>query len=185
MLVKRVSKSSKWIILIVVFIASYYALRVSSLAEINGSFKFEYLTEALDKLHIITTPVVLNAKTLSTSLFTGLFTAMVIYTYLTQNKKNIQENTYGSSEWEEPKNTLEFRDKEFVNNQIFTSTEMFSKNMKISKRNRNVILLGRPGTGKSRYYFKPNILNANGETIILTDPKGELLRDCGMSLINK
>lgn len=89
MLVKRVSKSSKWIILIVVFIASYYALRVSSLAEINGSFKFEYLTEALDKLHIITTPVVLNAKTLSTSLFTGLFTAMVIYTYLTQNKKKI------------------------------------------------------------------------------------------------
>lgn len=38
--------------------------------------------------------------------------------------------------------------------------------------------------GKSRYYFKPNILNANG-TIIVTDPKGELLRDCGYSLKKK
>ena len=47
---------------------------------------------------------------------------------------------------------------------------MISKNMKISKMNRHVILIGRPGSGKSRYYyFKPNILNANG-TIIVTDP---------------
>ncbi len=185
MLVKRNRGSSKWIILIIFLIASYYALRVCSLSEINGEFKFDYLMEALDKLHIITTPVVINAKTISTSLFVGLFVLMIIYTYLNQNKKNIQENTHGSSEWEEPKNTLEFRDKDLVKNQIFTSTEMFSKDMKVSKRNRNVILLGRPGTGKSRYYFKPNILNADGETIVITDPKGELLRDCGMSLINK
>lgn len=185
MLVKRNHGSSKWIIFIIVLIASYYALRVCSLSEINGEFKFDYLMEALDKLHVITTPIVINAKTISTSLFVGLFVLMIIYTYLNQNKKNIQENTHGSSEWEEPKNTLEFRDKDLVKNQIFTSTEMFSKDMKVSKRNRNVILLGRPGTGKSRYYFKPNILNADGETIVITDPKGELLRDCGMSLINK
>lgn len=185
MLVKRVHKGSKWIIFIVVLIASYYALRVSSLAEINGSFKFEYLTEALDKLHIITTPVIINAKTISTSLFVGLFVAMIVYTYLMQNKKNIQENTHGSAEWEDSSTTKPFREKELCKNQIFTSTEMFAKNMRISKRNRHVILVGKPGCGKSRYYFKPNILNADGETFIVTDPKGELLRDCGMSLINK
>lgn len=38
--------------------------------------------------------------------------------------------------------------------------------------------------GKSRYFFKPNILNATG-TIIVTDPKAELLRDCGYSLKQK
>lgn len=185
MLVKRNHGSNKWIICIIFVIAFYYTLRVSSLVEMNGEFKMEYLTEALNKLHILTTPLILNLKTLTTSLFVGLFVLMIIYTYMTQNKKNIQENTHGSSEWEEPKNTLEFRDKDLIKNQIFTSTEMFAKDMKVSKRNRNVILLGRPGTGKSRYYFKPNILNADGETIIITDPKGELLRDCGMSLINK
>ena len=185
MLVKRERKGSKWIILIIVLIASYYALRVSSLSELNGEFKFEYLTEALDKIHIITTPVILNVKTISTSLFVGLFAAMIVYTYLSQNKKNIQEDTHGSSEWEEPKKTKPFCEKELCKNQIFTSTEMFAKNMKISKRNRHVILVGKPGCGKSRYYFKPNILNADGETFIITDPKGELLRDCGMSLVNK
>lgn len=185
MLIKRVHKGSKWIIFIIFLIASYYALRVSSLSEINGEFKFEYLTEALDKLHVITTPVILNAKTISTSLFVGMFVVMIIYSYIIQNKKNIQEDTHGSSEWEEPKATLKYRDSDFENNQIFTSTELFSKNMKVSQRNRNVILIGRPGTGKSRYYFKPNLLSANGETIVMTDPKGELLRDCGMSLVNK
>ena len=64
---------------------------------------------------------------------------------------------------------------------ILTETELISKNMKVSGMNRHVILLGRPGTGKSRYYFKPNILSAKG-SIIVTDPKGELLRDCGYSL---
>ena len=87
-----------------------------------------------------------------------------------QNKKNIQENTYGSAEWKTPNDIKDKRDKNFENNMILTQTELISKNMKISKMNRHVILIGRPGSGKSRYYFKPNILNANG-TIIVTDPK--------------
>lgn len=185
MLVKREHKGCIWIILLIILIASYYTLRVCSLAELNGGFEFSYLTEALDKIHVISTPVVLNVKTVTTSLFVGIFTWMVIQTYLNQSKKNIQDNTHGSSEWETQKSIKSYCEKEVEKNQIFTSTEMFSKNMQISKRNRNVILVGRPGTGKSRYYFKPNLLNANGETFVVTDPKGELLRDCGMSLINK
>ncbi len=184
MIVKREHKSSLWIILLIVLIASYYTLRVCSLSEANGGFEFAYLTEALDNLHKINTPVILNAKTITTSLFVGLFVAMIIYTYISQNKKNIQENTYGSSDWENPIATKPFREKELEKNQIFTSTEMFAKNMRISDRNRNMILVGKPGSGKSRFFFKVNLLNANGETFVVTDPKGELLRDCGMSLVN-
>lgn len=87
MLVKRNHGSNKWIICIIFVIAFYYTLRVSSLVEMNGEFKMEYLTEALDKLHILTTPLILNLKTLTTSLFVGLFVLMIIYTYMTQNKK--------------------------------------------------------------------------------------------------
>ena len=58
----------------------------------------------------------------------------------------------------------------FFISELILDMELISKNMKISKMNRHVILIGRPGSGKSRYYFKPNILNANG-TIIVTDPK--------------
>lgn len=184
MLVKRNRKNSIWVILLIVLVASYYTLRVCSLSELNGAFEFAYLTEALDNLHKITTPVVLNAKTITTSLFVGLFVAMIIYSYISQNKKNIQEDTYGSAEWGDPNSTKPFREKDLEKNQIFTSTEMFAKNMKISKRNRHLILVGKPGSGKSRFYFKVNLLNANGETFVVTDPKGELLRDCGMSLVN-
>ena len=49
-------------------VASYYTLRVCSLTEMAGKFEFSQLTEALDKLYIISTPVILNMKTITTSL---------------------------------------------------------------------------------------------------------------------
>lgn len=186
MIVKREHKGNNFVVFLIVLIASYYALRVSTLVEQNGgSFKFDYMNEALNNLYKITTPVILNQRTLTISFFVGFFVLVIIVNYLLSQKKNIQENTYGSSDWENPKNTKKYADPILENNQIFTATEMFAKDMKISKRNRNVVLVGRPGTGKSRRYFKPNLLNAKNESLIVTDPKGELLRDCGMSLIRK
>lgn len=184
MIVKKGKKRNIIIILIVMIVASYYALRVSSLIEITGKFEFVYLTEVLDKLYVITTPVIFNSKTITTSLFVGIFSWLIMESIISQNKKNLQEDTYGSAEWENPKLTKKYCDEGLEKNQIFTATEMFSKNMKVSKRNRHLVLVGRPGCGKSRYYFKVNLLNADGETLIVTDPKGELVRDCGMSLIN-
>lgn len=186
MLVKRERKTSYVFIGLIVLIASYYALRVCTLIELNGgNFKVEYLNEALDNLYKLNTPLIITSKTIFISLFVGFFVLVIIANYLISQKRNIQENTYGSSDWEDSKNIQKFKDPNFENNLILTSTEMFSKNMKISKRNKNIILIGRPGTGKSRFFFKNNLLNANGETIIVTDPKAELLRDCGMSLVNK
>lgn len=186
MLVKREHKTSYVLIGLIVLIASYYTLRVCTLVEANGGeFKFDYLNEALDTLYKLNTPLIITSKTLLTSLFVGFFVLIIIVNYQLSQKRNIQENTYGSSDWEDSKNAKKFQDPVFEKNLIFTNTEFFSKNMRISKRNKNIILLGRPGTGKSRRFFKPNILNASGETIIVTDPKGELLRDCGMSLVNR
>lgn len=184
MIIKRRKKSNVIIILLIILIASYYTLRVCSLSEVAGKFEFAFLQEALDKIHIITTPVIINTRTVTTSLFVGIFCWLILETIMSQNKKNLQEDTYGSAEWENPKSVKPYCEKELEQNQIFTSTEMFSKNMKVSKRNRHLMLIGRPGCGKSRYYFKVNLLNANGETFVVTDPKGELVRDCGMSLIN-
>ena len=168
-----------------ILVVFYYTLRVCSYIELKGNgFQFAYLTDVLNNIWKITEPLVLTPKNILISFFVSMFIWMVIATYSYQNKRNVQENTYGNSDWEDSKATLQYRDKKYENNLIFTATEMFSKNMQISKRNRNVVLVGRPGTGKSRFYFKPNILNANGETIIITDPKGELLRDCAMSLVN-
>ena len=171
MLVKRNKKSSKVLFVIVFAIIFYYMLRVRTLVSANnGNWAFDYFTIALNELYKINTPIDFSRNNFLVSSGVSFFVLMIYETYKMQNKKNIQENTYGSAEWKTPNDIKDKRDKNFENNMILTQTELISKNMKISKMNRHVILIGRPGSGKSRYYFKPNILNANG-TIIVTDPK--------------
>ena len=171
MLVKRNKKSSKVLFVIVFAIIFYYMLRVTTLVSSNGgNWSFDYFTIALNNLYKIYTPIDFSRSNILISTWVSFFVLMIYETYKMQNKKNIQENTYGSAEWRTPNDIKDKRDKNFENNMILTQTELISKNMKISKMNRHVILIGRPGSGKSRYYFKPNILNANG-TIIVTDPK--------------
>lgn len=171
MLVKRNKKSSKVLFVIVFAIIFYYMLRVTTLVSSNGgNWSFDYFTIALNELHKINTPIDFSRNNFLVSSGVSFFVLMIYETYKMQNKKNIQENTYGSAEWKTSNDIKDKRDKNFENNMILTQTELISKNMKISKMNRHVILIGRPGSGKSRYYFKPNILNANG-TIIVTDPK--------------
>ncbi len=171
MLVKR-NKNTPFLIIIVIFIVIfYYMLRVTTLvSNNNGIWNLDYFTIALNELYKLNTPVDISSKNLGISAGVSFFVFMVYETYRLQNKKNIQENTYGSAEWRTPKDIESKKDKIFENNMILSQTEFISKNMKKSGMNRHVILLGRPGTGKSRYYFKPNILNATG-TIIVTDPK--------------
>lgn len=124
-------------------------LRVTTLVEQNnGIWSLEILTISLNNLYKISTPLMLSGKNLAISVGVVFFCFMVYETYRMQNKKNIQENSYGSAEWCSPKDIKNKRDKIFENNMILTQTELISKNMKISGMNRHVILLGRPGTRK-------------------------------------
>ena len=129
-------------------------LRVTTLVDLNGDmWKLEYFTIALNELYKIGTPLALTSKNLVTALGVSFFVLMVYETYRMQNKKNIQENTYGSAEWKTSKDIEKKRDKTFENNIILTESEFVSKNMKISGMNRHVVLLGRPGTRKIKILF--------------------------------
>lgn len=149
MLIKKTKKSSSTIIVIILLIIFYYMLRVTTLVEQNnGIWSLEILTISLNNLYKISTPLMLSSKNLAISVGVVFFCFMVYETYRMQNKKNIQENSYGSAEWCSPKDIKNKRDKIFENNMILTQTELISKNMKISGMNRHVVLLGRPGTRK-------------------------------------
>lgn len=149
MLIKKTKKSSSTIIVIILLIIFYYMLRVTTLVEQNnGIWSLEILTISLNNLYKISTPLMLSGKNLAISVGVVFFCFMVYETYRMQNKKNIQENSYGSAEWCSPKDIKNKRDKIFENNVILTQTELISKNMKISGMNRHVVLLGRPGTRK-------------------------------------
>ena len=154
MLIKKTKKSSSTIIVIILLIIFYYMLRVTTLVEQNnGIWSLEILTISLNNLYKISTPLMLSGKNLAISVGVVFFCFMVYETYRMQNKKNIQENSYGSAEWCSPKDIKNKRDKIFENIMILTQTELISKNMKISGMNRHVVLLGRPGTRKIKILF--------------------------------
>ena len=170
------------LILIFVALAFYIGLRIGTCVELNeGEWSMEALNQASNQLFSFA-PLILNQKTFFIGFALALFTWMCYETLVTQNKKNRQETAFGSAKWNTPNFTKNLRDKIFEKNWIFTETEIFSKDMKVTGRNRNVAIIGRPGTGKSRYFLIPNILSAADETIIVTDPKEELLRATGNSL---
>ncbi len=147
MLVKKNKKASPLILIIVFIIIFYYMLRVTTLVALNnGIWELQFFTTAFNELYKINTPIVFTSNTLATSIGVSFFIFMAYETYRMQNRKNIQENTYGSAEWRDAKDISEKRDKIYDNNMILTETEHISKNMKTSGMNRHVVLLGRPGT---------------------------------------
>ena len=154
MLVKKEKKRSIILLIIVFIIIFYYMMRVTTLVSSNGgNWNLDFFSIALNELYKINTPLDIEGKNLLISGGVSFFVFMVYETYRLQNKRNVQENTYGSAEWRTPKDIIKKRDKNFENNMILTQTELISRNMKISGMNRHVILLGRPGTRKISILF--------------------------------
>lgn len=159
-----------------------YGLRLGTLVELNnGKLELDMLTLAIDQL-ISFTPIHLSQKTFLIALVPPFIGWMVYENYHLQQRENRQDEAFGSSKWNDSDFTKNLREDDNAKNWIFTETEIVSMDMKKTHRNRNCMIIGRPGTGKSRYWLIPNILNAGDETIIVTDPKEELLKATGYSL---
>ena len=179
MFVKRQYKSSALLPILLFVVSFYIVLRLGSECYING-FSIQSLNNATATLFAFD-KIELNKNTLMASVLVSGMILLLYYNQQARYKINVEGKTYGSSDWGKPSDLEDYKEKDILDNTILTKTEQISRDMSKSKRSRNMVLLGRPGTGKSRYFFKPNILNATG-TIVVTDPKGELLRDCGYSL---
>ena len=91
---------------------------------------------------------------------------------------------HGTAQWAKKVKVKKLLDKKKDNNIIFTKTEGMSLNTRKTGKNLNMLIIGSPGTGKTRYFAKPNILQAN-TSYVITDPKGEILRDTGCFLQKK
>lgn len=184
MIVKKPKKQSIIFPLLIFILVFYYVLRVLTLISNNGGFDIRFLMETLDNLYKINTPIVLTPKNLLISLAIGGFAVGLYATFVLEQKENIQKYSYGSAEWKQPSDLNNIKEKRIEDNRILTSTEQISKNSKKSHLNQHLCMIGRPGTGKSKFWFEPNILNLTGG-LVCTDPKGELLRDCGNVLLKK
>ena len=99
-------------------------------------------------------------------------------------KKYRQGVEYGSARWGTQKDIAPFIDPVFENNILLTQTERLTMNSrpKLPKyaRNKNVIVIGGSGSGKTRFYVKPNLMQMTPNvSYVVTDPKGTILVECG------
>lgn len=103
-----------------------------------------------------------------------------------RNAKKFRKNMeYGSARWGTPEDIAPFIDPKFENNVILTQTErlMMSNRPKdpTKARNKNVLVVGGSGSGKTRFFIKPNLMQLHSSYVV-TDPKGSIVVECGKLL---
>ena len=115
----------------------------------------------------------------------AMLTAMVIYfiaaVYILTTDRNYRKREeYGSAKWGNPWTVnRKYASKNRAENRILTNSVALGPDSRKHGRNLNVMVCGGSGAGKTRYYAKPNILNSENTSVVVLDPKGELLLDTG------
>lgn len=118
----------------------------------------------------------------------GATVLKVIVVYRGKNAKKFRHGEeYGSARWGTQEDIKPFMDPVFENNVILTQTERLTMNSrpKLPKyaRNKNVIVIGGSGSGKTRFYVKPNLMQMTKKvSYVVTDPKGTIIVECGKML---
>ena len=111
---------------------------------------------------------------------------LVVYVRSKNAKKYRHGEEYGSARWGGPKDIEPFADPVFENNVILTRTESLTMNSRPkdpkTARNKNVLIVGGSGSGKTRFWLKPNLLQCHSSYVI-TDPKGGIVEECGAVLV--
>lgn len=109
-----------------------------------------------------------------------IFTYFIgIMLYLSTKKNYRKKEEHGSAKWGNIKKiNKKYMQMPITNNKILTQNVSIGLDGRIHRRNLNVLVCGRSGAGKTRFYCKPNIMQCNTSFVCL-DPKGELIRDVG------
>ena len=116
----------------------------------------------------------------------ALLIRLIVYVKGKNAKKFRKNLEYGSARWGKPEDIAPYVDPKFENNVILTQTErlMMSNRPKDPKtaRNKNVLVVGGSGSGKTRFWLKPNLLQCHSSYVV-TDPKGSIVVECGNALL--
>lgn len=106
---------------------------------------------------------------------------LAVYAKSKNTKKYRKNREYGSARWGTPEDIKPFADPKFENNVILTATESLTMNSRpkdpAAARNKNVLVVGGSGSGKTRFFIKPNLMQCHSSYVV-TDPKGQNLVSC-------
>ena len=109
-----------------------------------------------------------------------------------KNAKKFRKNMeYGSARWGTAEDIRPFVDPVFENNIILTQTERLTMNNRPADpktaRNKNILIIGGSGSGKTRFWLKPNLMQCTSKkypvSFVVTDPKGSIVNECGKMLL--
>ena len=150
----------------------------------NASDKMMAVMNRFDKLFANPLPS-FHPRDLLIGVAGGIALRLVVY-YKAKNAKKFRQSVeYGSARWGNAKDIEPYMDSVFENNVLLTQTErlMMSGRPKEPKyaRNKNILVIGGSGSGKTRFFVKPNLMQMHSSYVV-TDPKGTVLVECGKML---
>lgn len=127
----------------------------------------------------------LSPRDLLVGISVAAIVKLIVYSKGKNKKKYRQGKEYGSARWGESKDIAPYIDPKFENNVLITNTERLTMNSRPKNpkyaRNKNVLVIGGSGSGKTRFYVKPNLMQMHSSYVV-TDPKGTLVLECGKML---
>ena len=158
------------------------AFRLSPGADLSG--KLLHIMEGMTAAFESPLPS-LNGQDFLIGIAGAVILRIAVYMKGRNAKKYRKGVEYGSARWGNAKDIEPYIDPDFYNNVLLTQTERLTMNSRPKSpkyaRNKNVLVIGGSGSGKTRFFVKPNLMQMHSSYCI-TDPKGTILIECGKLL---
>ena len=183
----------KWLHELPYLLIALYATKIGQawrLAEgTDAAHKLLTLTDSLSASFASPLPS-FELHDLCIGLLLGAGFRLFIFIKDSEKKKYRKGREYGSARWGTPEDIKPFIDPVFANNVILTQTERLTMSSRPKNpayaRNKNVLIIGGSGSGKTRFFVKPNLMQCVSDkypcSFVVTDPKGSILVECGSLL---
>ena len=165
------------------------AWRLAAGADADASKKFLHLMDGLTAAFASPLPSFHSAD-LAVGVLLAAALRLAVYVRGRNAKKFRKNVEYGSARWGKAEDIKPYIDPIFENNVILTQTERLTMNSRPkdpkTSRNKNVLIVGGSGSGKTRFFIKPNLMQCDSKdyptSFVVTDPKGSIVVECGKLL---
>ncbi len=176
------------VLTIVILVLIYLAIAIFALNAGTVYYRMGQDTLTWETIHAIqknieTQPlnVEMNPASIKCLLFLSAGYIIGVLYYYTTRRKFMMGKEHGSAKWATEKEMRKLADEDESNNVILTNDARMSLNTRKTLRNLNMLVIGGSGSGKTRFFVKPNLMQHN-TSYVVTDPKGELLRSTATML---